>query len=72
MIEQKFYKNGNFYNIIQVPKVQNLKKCFDGSLEEMLNVVIVTALKSDNPVSHNFVTTKSLKTIFFLYRLEPP
>jgi len=44
-------------------KVQTLKKCFDGSLEEMLsNIVIFTRLKSK---SHNIVTADGLKTIFF-------
>jgi hypothetical protein len=64
MIEQKCCINGNFHNIIPVSKVQTFKKCFDGSLEEMLrNIVIFTALKSDYPKSH---TTENLKTIFFL------
>ena len=72
MIEQKCCINGNFHNIIPVSKVQTLKKCFDGSQEEMLrNIVIFTALKSDYPKSHNLVTTESLKTIFFLPTRTP-
>jgi len=36
-----------------------------GKEEMFQNFVICTSLKSDNPKSHNLVTTENLKTIFF-------